>query len=100
MTLTEPRTWLISGANTGLGLALTEQAVSKGERIVAAMRTPSKAPASLLNNPNVVILPLDLSWNQQKINTFIQDAVAVWGRLDVVVNMAGYIYSGAIEEST
>ena len=99
-TTTSPRTWLISGANTGLGLELTLVALSHGEKVIAAMRTPSKAPDVLKSNTNVHIIPFDLSWDQERMNAFATEAFAVFGRIDVLVNMAAYAFIGGIEEST
>ncbi|KAL4937779.1 hypothetical protein BDV06DRAFT_232344 [Aspergillus oleicola] len=92
------RVWHITGANTGLGLELCLKALSEGDRVIAAVRTPSKAPESL-QRPDVRILQFDLSWDQRQMDEYATKAIQVFGRLDVVVNNAGYSYMGAIEES-
>ena len=74
------------------------RALKEGDKVVAAVRNPSKIPDTLKRN-DVVTLPFDLAWSQEKINSFAKDAFAAFGTLDVVVNNAGYAYMGAIEES-
>lgn len=101
-TMSVPRpskVWLISGANTGFGLELSLKALSEGDRVIAAVRNPAKAPAEL-KGENVAIIAFDLSWNQEKAHEFIKLAWDAFGRIDVVVNNAAYAYMGAIEEST
>ena len=92
------RVWHITGANTGLGLALALKALSEGDRVIAAVRTPSKIPESL-QRPDVKVLRFDLAWNQAEMNTYAEGAFRAFGRVDVLVNNAGYAYMGAIEES-
>jgi len=94
------KVWLISGANTGFGLELTRKALAEGDKVVAAIRTPSKAPEELHNRPDVAVLAFDLSWSQERIDAFAKSAVEAFGHLDVVVNNAAYAYMGAIEESS
>ena len=92
------RVWHISGANTGLGLELTLKALSEGDRVIAAVRTPSKVPDSLKRN-DVEIHQFDLSWHQEAMDMYAKKAFAAFGKIDVLVNSAGYSYMGAIEES-
>jgi len=84
--------------------------------VIAAVRSPSKIPAAspLLNNPNVRILPFDLSLSQPELDAHAQAAFQAFsssssspsekeegktGRIDVLVNNAAYAYMGAIEET-
>ncbi|KAL3456398.1 hypothetical protein BJX64DRAFT_296699 [Aspergillus heterothallicus] len=92
------RVWHISGANTGFGLELALKALAEGDRVVAAVRTPSKVPDSL-KRPEVKVLQFDLTWSQAEMNEYCENAFAAFGKLDVLVNNAAYSYMGAIEES-
>ncbi|KAK5653814.1 hypothetical protein OQA88_7972 [Cercophora sp. LCS_1] len=94
-----PRVWHITGANTGFGLELALKALRSGDLVIAAIRTPSKAPPSLLNNPSVKILPFDLSHAQDVQNAHASASFSAFGRVDVLVNNAAYAYMGAIEET-
>ncbi|KAL4916416.1 hypothetical protein BDW62DRAFT_211982 [Aspergillus aurantiobrunneus] len=92
------RVWHISGANTGFGLELALKALDEGDRVIAAVRSPSKVPDSL-KRPDVHILQFDLTWSQTVMNEYAEKAFAAFGRIDVLVNNAAYSYMGAIEES-
>jgi NAD(P)-dependent dehydrogenase (short-subunit alcohol dehydrogenase family) len=93
-----PRVWHISGANTGLGLELALKALKEGDNVIAAVRSPSKVPDSLKTD-GVKVLQYDLSLSQEEMNSYAEEAFAAFGRVDVLVNNAGYAYMGAIEET-
>ena len=107
------KTGHITGANTGFGLQLALKALAEGDRVIAAVRSPSKIPAAspLLDNPNVRILPFDLSLSQPELDAHAWAAFQAFssssssspeeerGRIDVLVNNAAYAYMGAIEET-
>ncbi|KAK0644074.1 hypothetical protein B0T16DRAFT_333337 [Cercophora newfieldiana] len=96
--MTTPRVWHITGANTGFGLELALKALREGDLVIAAVRTPSKVPPSLLND-SVRVLPYDLSLSQLALNTYASTAFSAFGRIDVLVNNAAYAYMGALEET-
>jgi len=97
-----PRTWFITGASKGLGRAFTEAALAAGDRVVAVARTMADAT---IKNPQVV--PTD-SDRLLRITTDVTDRAAVFaavdqavqhfGQLDVVVNNAGTLTMGFVEE--
>lgn len=98
MSSTSPRVWHISGANTGLGLNIATKALQEGDQVIAAVRSPSKVP-DILGGPNVKVLQYDASWSQEDVNTYAEAAVSAFGKIDVLVNNAGYAYLGAVEET-
>ncbi|MEV5003365.1 SDR family NAD(P)-dependent oxidoreductase [Nocardioides sp. LML1-1-1.1] len=91
--MTTPDTWLITGASSGLGLALTGRALAAGHRVVATTR----AGALPLSHPLLTVLHLDPA-DRQECRRAVEEAHRVAGGLDVVVNNAGYGLVGAVEE--
>lgn len=94
-----PKTWLITGASSGLGVAIAEEALRAGHKVIATARNPSKAADT---NPQISKLggtwiSLDVtSPNTQKtVENAINEAGGV---VDVVVNNAGYSLLGSIED--
>ncbi|KAI8659988.1 hypothetical protein NCS56_01217400 [Fusarium sp. Ph1] len=96
--MSSPRVWHISGANTGLGLELALKAVAEGDRVIAAVRSPHKVPDTL-KREEVKVLQFDLGWSQDQMDAYAKKAFEAFGKIDVLVNNAGYAYMGAIEEA-
>lgn len=94
------KTWFITGTSTGLGRALTEQALARGDRVVATLRNPAAldGPANTYGD-RLRRVVLDVSRPAQ-VRKAVDDAFAALGRIDVVVSNAGYSLVGAAEEPT
>ncbi|MEE1750970.1 SDR family NAD(P)-dependent oxidoreductase [Streptomyces sp. SP18CS02] len=96
----DSRTWFITGASRGLGRAFTEAALAGGERVVAAARDVDPLAELAARYPDdLVRLPLDVS-DRAAVFAATERAVAAFGRLDVVVNNAGGLLYGMVEEAT
>ncbi|MFE5586136.1 oxidoreductase [Kitasatospora sp. NPDC056531] len=92
------RTWLITGASRGFGLRLAEAVLEYGDQVLATARRPEQL-ADLVSRygARVRTAALDVT-DADAARAAVDSAVASFGRLDVVVNNAGYANSGSIEE--
>jgi NAD(P)-dependent dehydrogenase (short-subunit alcohol dehydrogenase family) len=88
------RTWFITGASRGLGQAFTEAALAEGDRVVAVSRTIEPR-----QDDRVLAFRLDVT-DRDAVHAAVDRAVAHFGRLDVVVNNAGFMAMGMVEEFT
>jgi NAD(P)-dependent dehydrogenase (short-subunit alcohol dehydrogenase family) len=90
--------WLITGCSTGFGRELAKQVLARGWRAVVTARDPSTLDDLVEGNEeHVLALPLDVTEHSQVIAAVAQ-AMAHFGRIDALVNNAGYGYLAAIEE--
>lgn len=99
MTGTAQKVWFITGASRGFGLLTAQKALARGDLVAATARDPQTVIAALGEHPNLLALRLDVKLEAQAI-TAAQQAVARFGRIDVLVNNAGYGLLGAVEESS
>ena len=100
MAADDTRVWLLTGASSGFGRSLAETIVARGDRLVATARDAAAlAPLARSAPERVLALPLDLTHPEQ-ITAAVDAAQGRFGRLDVLVNNAGYGLVGAIEEAT
>jgi NAD(P)-dependent dehydrogenase (short-subunit alcohol dehydrogenase family) len=92
------KTVLITGASSGIGAAAARLFQQKGWQVAATMRTPEKA-ADLAALSRVACLRLDVN-DPATIAEALDAAIARFGRIDAVVNNAGYAVVGPFEAST
>jgi NAD(P)-dependent dehydrogenase (short-subunit alcohol dehydrogenase family) len=94
------KVWLITGSSRGLGRALAEAALAAGHQLVATSRDPSQL-AELVERygDQVRALALDVT-DPRAAGDAIEAAVEAFGRLDVLVNNAGYGNIGSIEDTS
>lgn len=91
-------TWFITGCSTGLGRALAEAVLARGDNAAITARDTSSLDEIVAQHPDTALaLPLDVTDAQQ-----VRDAVAAaeqkFAGIDVAVNNAGYGYRAAVEE--
>ncbi|WP_069814238.1 oxidoreductase [Streptomyces sp. TP-A0874] len=98
MTGREGRVWLVTGASRGLGRAISEVALEAGETVVATARRPEAlSELSARHGDRVVPLALDVT-DRAAVFEAVDRAVEAVGRIDVLLNNAGYGLSGGVEE--
>lgn len=101
MTKTPPhRNWFITGASSGMGLALTNAAISRGDNVVGLARNPGPLKEIAgTHSQHLLALRADIR-DQSEVESAVRKGLAKFGHIDVVVNSAGYGLWGAVEEAT
>ena len=94
------KTWLITGASSGLGRLMTERLLARGDRVVGSVRREGSLDGlQIQHGDRLSVAILDLA-NTASIRAVVDVAFQRMGRIDVVVNNAGYGLFGAAEEVT
>jgi NAD(P)-dependent dehydrogenase (short-subunit alcohol dehydrogenase family) len=100
MSDTEQKVWLITGCSTGLGHALADRVLETGATVAATARKLETLDSLKAKYPDTCLpLLLDVTDGRQCAEV-VQAVVTANGRLDVLVNNAGYGVIGPLEEST
>ncbi|QXJ19770.1 oxidoreductase [Actinomadura graeca] len=98
MTRDDSPVWFITGCSTGLGRALATAALRRGHRVAVTARDPRQvAGLAAAHGDRAAALPLDVT-DPAQVRAAVDLAEAVFGRIDVLVNNAGYGYLAAVEE--
>ncbi|KAH8178705.1 short chain dehydrogenase domain-containing protein [Sarocladium implicatum] len=93
-----PLVWLITGVSSGLGAAILDEAVSRGDKVIAANRQVSQISSRA--SDNVSLLELDISSGAEVIESKVKEAWQVFGHIDVLVNNAGTFAIAPFEETS
>lgn len=94
------KVWLVTGASKGLGLALVKKLLSEGYKVAATSRNLSDLNKAVdANSEQFLPLVVNLT-NEDSVQEAVELAVKTFGKIDVVVNNAGYGLLGGIEELT
>ncbi|OZM83279.1 oxidoreductase [Pseudonocardia sp. MH-G8] len=98
MTLPASPTWFITGCSTGLGRALATHVLERGWRAVVTARDP-RTVADIVDahGDRALAVALDVT-DPEQVTAAVDQAEQTFGRIDVLVNNAGYGYLAAIEE--
>lgn len=93
--------WFVTGSSRGLGRALVEAILGSGDKVVATARKPEQMNdlVAKYGADNILATALDVTDNDQ-VQSVVDAALQKFGRLDVVVNNAGYADVASIEDMT
>ncbi|KAH6651142.1 hypothetical protein F5144DRAFT_75796 [Chaetomium tenue] len=90
--------FLITGASSGFGEAIAYDALARGHHVIATARSTTKLSA--LKSAGATVLALDVTSDEATLAAIFREAHAVHGRITHVVNSAGYVLEGAVEEAS
>jgi NAD(P)-dependent dehydrogenase (short-subunit alcohol dehydrogenase family) len=94
------RVWLVTGASSGFGRAITQAAIAAGDLVVAAVRRPDSVADLVAAHPGrVQAVRLDVT-DIPRIDVAVAEVLDTHGRIDVLVNNAGRGLAGAAEDTT
>lgn len=93
------KTWFITGASRGFGALIAADALAAGDQVVATARDPETILKTLGKHPSLLAAKLDVT-DEAQARRVVEEAVAKFGRIDVLVNNAGYGIIGAVEEAS
>jgi NAD(P)-dependent dehydrogenase (short-subunit alcohol dehydrogenase family) len=92
------KVWFVTGASKGLGLTLVKELLKEGHRVAATSRNAEDLQLAIgENTENFLPLAMDLK-NERQVALALKTSHAYFGKLDVVVNNAGYGLVGSLEE--
>ena len=94
-----PPVWFITGCSTGLGRELARQVLRRGWHAVVTARDATSLTELVDTAPDrAMAIELDVTGSQEHIDAAVAGAVERFGRIDVLVNNAGYGYQSSVEE--
>ncbi|KAJ5170451.1 uncharacterized protein N7500_003234 [Penicillium coprophilum] len=94
-----PRVWLITGSSSGFGREIAIAAADIGDTVVATSRYADKLKDLEEQRPGQIVLhQLDVNGSDDTVQAQVASILEKVGRIDVLVNNAGYILEGAVEE--
>ncbi|KAH9921654.1 NAD-P-binding protein [Fomitopsis serialis] len=98
----ERRVWMITGTSSGFGKRLVPMVLSRGDYVVATARDPAKVDFQLseTDRARLHVVQMDLTDAPEKIQSIVSGALAVWGRIDVLINNAGWAPKSLLEEAS
>ena len=92
--------WFITGSGSGIGAGIAKSALKAGDRVIATGRNLDKVRKALGEaGDNLAFVQLDVT-DEARAKAAVEEAVQRFGRIDVLVNNAGYSHLGNFEELT
>src|SRR5262245_39459896 len=93
------KVWLITGASRGFGQLIAKRALERGDAVVATARQPSTLTEAMGESPDFLPLRLDVT-SASEAHQAVAAGIDRFGRMDVLVNNAGYGLLGGVEEAS
>ncbi|KAJ8090119.1 hypothetical protein PM082_018702 [Marasmius tenuissimus] len=95
-----PLVWMITGTSSGLGKRLVLAALDRGDYVIATARSLSsiESPHFLPSTDRLKFLELDMTWDLTRMERAVENALRFYGRIDVLVNSAGWVFKSLIED--
>ncbi|KAF8862565.1 putative short-chain oxidoreductase [Acephala macrosclerotiorum] len=91
--------WFITGSSSGFGHLFALEALERGDRVIASARNATSRPElEKLKEKGAKLLDLDVTAPKSEIEEKMKEAVAIYGQIDILINNAGYVEVGFIEE--
>ena len=94
-----PLVWLITGCSSGFGEQFVHQILARGDKVIATGRQASTR-LSHLKETDASILELDVTASPAEIDAKVQEAIAIYGHIDILINNAGFVSMSFVEETT
>jgi short-subunit dehydrogenase len=96
--MTCQKVWLITGCSSGIGERLVYEILKRGDKAIATSRNINKLEK--LKNEGAKIIKLDVTDTLENIKDIIKTCYSIYGKIDVLVNNAGYLQYGILENVT
>ena len=93
------KVWFVTGASRGFGTLIVRAALQRGDRVIATARNPQQVIDAFGDQPKLLAVKLDVTREEDAVEA-VRQGVARFGRIDVLVNNAGFGVLGAVEETS
>ena len=93
------RVWLITGTSRGFGAEIAKSALAAGDTVAGTARRPEDVAKSLGKSDRLLAVRMDVA-DPESVRAGVEAVIAQFGRIDVLVNNAGYGLLGSIEEAS
>jgi NAD(P)-dependent dehydrogenase (short-subunit alcohol dehydrogenase family) len=91
--------WFVTGASRGLGAAIVREALARGQSVTATARNPEAVRRAFGTSHALLSAEVDVT-DERQIREAVEATIARFGRIDVLVNNAGFGLIGAVEEAS
>ncbi|KAL9652996.1 hypothetical protein ABK040_015511 [Willaertia magna] len=96
--MSSERVWLVIGTSSGIGKEIVKAVLNRGDKVIATARRLSSIED--LKQIGANILQLDVTSEVSVINSVVEQAIKIYGHVDVLVNNAAFVINGTIEETS